>query len=152
MFVATRWFCPKCVEYLYRMHLLPHYCILYCKRRVRNSRSIYYPSLLRSMVFYELGTIFSLFGLRYKNDLYAYSGLDSLRTNNRYPIPHGDIKLLYKRITCEFQSRLARFRQLGFSLDGVYLHITLDFCELVRLGYSFDLLYNSWSKATGGLP
>ena len=42
------------------------------------------------------------------------------------------------------------FRQLGFTLDGIYLHITLDLCELVRLGYSFDLLYMSWSKSTGG--
>ena len=29
------------------------------------------------------------------------------------------------------------------------MHITLDFCELVRLGYSFDILYRSWSKSTG---
>lgn len=89
------------------------------------------------------------FFLAYKNDLYAFSGLNSLRTKNRYPIPHGDFRLLAKRITCEFQSRLARFRQLSFSLDGIYFHITLDYCESVCLGYSLDLLYNAWPKATG---
>ena len=53
---------------------------------------------------------------------------------NRYPIPRGDIHLLYKRITCEFQSRLARFRQLGFTLDGIYLHIPPTILRIGSIG------------------
>ena len=81
-----------------------------------------------------------LFSLVYKNDFYAFSGFEPLRTKNRYAIPQGDKHVLLKRLTREFQSRLARFNQLRFTLDGIYLHITLDFCELIRLGFSFELL------------
>ena len=122
VFVATRCFCPTCVEYII-------VCIY--------SRTIAFDTAtdglgtvgtFTTLRFLDLWCFMSwdkiFFSLVCKNDLFAFSGLNSLRTNNRYPIPHGDMRLLYKRITCEFQSRLARFRQLGFSLDGIYFHIT----------------------------
>ena len=91
VFVATRWFCPKCVEYII-------VCIY--------SRTIAFDTANDGLTtvgafttfrFLDLWCFMSweqhLFSLVYKNDLYAYSGLVSLRTKNRYPIPHGDIKL-----------------------------------------------------------
>ena len=81
-----------------------------------------------------------------KNDLFAFNGLASSKTKTRLPIPQGDRQLLIRRIRCDFQGRLARFKQLHYSSDMVFLYLLLDMAELVRLGYSITLLNKSWQK------
>ena len=71
------------------------------------------------------------------------------KNKNRYPIPQGDRTLLVKRITCDFQARLARLKQFGYANDYILLHIVLHLGELVRLGYSFSMLQKCWGNACG---
>ena len=42
-----------------------------------------------------------------KNDLFSFSGLVSLKSKNRFPIPVGDRTLISRRLKCDFQGRLA---------------------------------------------
>ena len=88
----------------------------------------------------------ALFTLVYKNDMFAFSGFVNLQCKNRFPIPQGDMSLLFKRIRSDFQARLARFKQLGYEDDDVFLHLILSIAELVR---SVGILVQTYSKCLG---
>ena len=64
----------------------------------------------------------SCYALVNKNVPFSFSGLVSLKSKNRFPIPYGDRTLLTRRLACDFQGRLARFAQLDFSSDEIYLY------------------------------
>ena len=82
----------------------------------------------------------NVFSLVNKNDPFSISGLVILKSKNRFPIPAGDRTLLLKRVTCDFQGRLAKFRQMEFTPTETYLYLLLDITELFRLGYSLCLI------------
>ena len=67
----------------------------------------------RVVKFLDLWTYMScedtFFALVNKNDLFAFSGLVSQKSKNWFPIPFGEALLLSRRLTCDFQGRLARF-------------------------------------------
>ena len=46
-----------------------------------------------------------------------------------------------------FPGRIARFGQLNFSPDEVYMYLLLDFAELFRLGYNLGIVQTSWGKS-----
>ena len=120
IFIATRWFCPDCV---------PHIVSLIYSKTVNfdaaNEGRIDLNGF-RVVKFLDLWTYMSwdhtFYALVHKNDLFVFSGLVSQKTKNRYPIPFGDSSLLSRRLVCDFQGMIARYGQLNFSPDEVYMY------------------------------
>ena len=50
-----------------------------------------------------------------KNNLFAYTGETKFIAGNRFPIPSGDCSSDVRRLSSDFKSRLARFRQINSS-------------------------------------
>ena len=71
------------------------------------------------------------------NDLFSVSGLVSLKPGNRFI---GDRPLMLRRLACDVQGRLARFSQMKFTPNDIYLYTLLDFMELLRGGFPQQLI------------
>ena len=84
------------------------------------------------------------FAFSNKNDIFPFSGSVSLKSKNRFPIAFGALTLLTRRLTTDFQGRLARFTQMNFTPNEIYIYTLLDFMEFFRLGYSFGLVKTCW--------
>ena len=138
MLVATRWFGPSCVGHIIKL--------IYSKTVNFDEANDGLVDLngFRVVKFLDLWCYVSwqknFYALVNKNDLFSFSGLVSLKSKNRFPIPVGDRTAITRRLTCDFQGRLARFTQLEFSPDETYLYTLLDVMELVRFGYSFSII------------
>ena len=46
------------------------------------------------------------------------------------------------------KGRLARFRQVGYSRDSIFMALLLDFSEIILSGYSVGDLQHSWHATT----
>ena len=51
------------------------------------------------------------------------------------------------RLVSDFKGRLAKFNQFSMSRSLIYLYLVLDYAELLRCGYSYSLIRNSWTSA-----
>ena len=79
--------------------------------------------------------------------MYGLTGDQSKLGKHRFPICHGPLQALVRRIASDVNGRRSRFRQAEHSRDMNYLSTMFDFAELHRLGYSCELLQRAWHSA-----
>ena len=138
VFAHSFWFCQDCVVYI--ITLIYRNTVTFDKA----CEGLVDFSGFRTTKFLDQWCYSSwqktFFALANENDLFSFSGLIYHKCKNRFPIPYGDRVMLVRRITCDIQSRLAKFAQNRASKNEVYYHTIIDFSELLRLGYSYKLL------------
>ena len=149
VFIATHWFCPTCVEKLITTIYAASVNFDTANDGIGDVGSFNVIKFLDLWCYMSWEK--SYFTLVHKNDMFSILGLASLKCKNRYPIPYGSRQVLTKRITCDFQGRIARFTQMTFSKDEIFLFTLMDFMELVRLGFSLSLVKTCWGKACSDL-
>ena len=102
--VASRWFCPTCIEHIVKL--------IYARTITFDKECAELATIngFTTVKFLDLWCYMSweshFFALVNKNDLYSISGLISLETKKRFPIPYGDTHTLLKRITSDLRQGL----------------------------------------------
>ena len=135
---ASRWLCPGCIEKLIKV--IYSQTISFDRACDELTTINQYAAIKFLDLWVYLGWDSHFFGLVNRNDMFAITGFLILKAKNRFPIPYGETSMIIKRLTADFQARLAKYKQLRISKDEAYLYITLDIAELLRLGFSQEIL------------